>query len=136
MHKVTLLARIILLTRMPAFPLVRPLGVAAMLMALFACGSADEDEIQAEVTAILERVPIGTPFMEAPAAMGALGFSCVAERREIVDAQGGVLGTESHFSCAREHSQWLICTKRTRVVLLQLNGKLSNILVNVGRFCS
>jgi hypothetical protein len=109
---------------------------AAVAALLCGCGSADEDEIQAEATAILERVPLGTPFMDTPAAMGELGFSCAAERREITDAQGGVLGTESHFSCAREHSQWLICTRRTRVVLLQLNGKLSNILVNVGRFCS
>jgi hypothetical protein len=121
---------------MPALPLARPIGAAAMVAALCACGSANEDEIQAETVAILERVPVGTPFMEVPAAMRALGFACTAERREVADAHGGVRGTESHFSCTREHGQWLVCTRRTRAVFMHLDGKVANVLVNVGRFCS
>lgn len=107
-----------------------------MLAVLCGCGYAGDDEIQAETTAILERVPVGTPFMEVPAAMEALGFSCATERREVADAQGGVRGTESHFSCTREQSHWLVCTRRTRAVFIHLNGKVANVLVNVGRFCS
>jgi hypothetical protein len=80
-------------------------------------------------------VPAGTPFMEVPGAMRRLGFSCTAERREVADTQGGVRGTESHFSCVREHSQWLVCTRRTRAVFIQLDGKVANVLVNVGRTC-
>jgi hypothetical protein len=108
---------------------------AVIAALLCACGYAGDDEIQAETTAILERVPVGTPFMEVPAAMGALGFSCSTERREVADAQGSVRGTESHFSCIREQSHWLVCTRRTRAVFTHLNGKVANVLVNVGRLC-
>jgi hypothetical protein len=116
-------------------PHARALTCAVITALLCACASADEDEIQAETAAILERVPVGTPFMEVPAAMRDLGFSCAAERREVADAQGGVRGTESHFSCTREHSQWLVCTRRTRAIFIHLDGKVANVLVNVGRFC-
>jgi hypothetical protein len=118
-----------------ALSLVTAVSAALMLTALYACGSAGEDEIQAETAAILERVPVGTPFMEVPAAMRALGFSCAAERREVADTQGGVRGTESHFSCTREQSHWLVCTRRTRAVFMHLNGKVANVLVNSGRIC-
>lgn len=102
---------------------------------LAACGQADDDEILAEAAAIQARVPVGTPFMEVPAAMRRLGFSCVAERRDVTDAQGAVRGTESHFSCIREHSEWLVCTRRTRAVFTHLDGKVASVLVNAGRFC-
>jgi hypothetical protein len=108
----------------------------ALAALLCACGSADDDELLAESAAIMARVPVGTPFMEVPAAMRRLGFTCAAERREVADGQGGVRGTESHFSCTRETSQWLVCTRRTRAVFIHLNGKVANVLVNVGHFCS
>lgn len=116
----------------------QPSVVTCVLAAalLCGCGSADEDEVQVESAAILTRVPVGTPFMEVPAAMRELGFSCTAERREVADARGGVRGTESHFSCTREQAQWLVCTRRTRAVFTHLNDKVANVLVNVGRFCS
>lgn len=115
---------------------VTAVSAALMLTALCACGSADDDEIQAEAAAIQERVPVGTPFMEVPTAMRELGFTCATERREVADTQGGVRGTESHFSCTRETSQWLVCTRRTRAVFIHLNGKVASVLVNVGRFCT
>ncbi len=111
-------------------------GAAAIVTALCGCGSAGDDEIQAETAAIQGRVPAGTPFEEVPAAMRELGFSCVLERRDVADAKGGVRGIVSHFSCTREQSLWLVCTKRTRAVFIHLNGKVANVLVNVGRFCS
>jgi hypothetical protein len=110
-------------------------SAALMLTALCACGSADDDELQAEAAAIQARVPVGTPLMEVPAAMRKLGFTCAAERREVADARGGVRGTESHLSCTREQSQWLVCTRRTRAVFIHIDGKVANVLVNVGRFC-
>ena len=42
----------------------------------------------------------------------------------------------THLVCERERAEWVICSKRTRAILIQLNGRLSNVLVNVGRFCS
>lgn len=114
----------------------RPIGLAAILMALGACGYASSDEIEAESAAILARVPVGTSFNSVPAAMGALGFSCNAGRRQFTDAKGSVRQTEPHLVCERESSDWLICIRRTRAILIQLNGRLSNVLVNVGRFCT
>lgn len=107
-----------------------------MLTALCACSSVDDDEIQAESAAILARVPIGTPYGELPAAMRELGFSCIEGRQQFTDKTGAVRDASPHLSCEREQSHWLLCTRRTRVIHLQLNGKLSNILVNVGRFCT
>lgn len=117
------------------FPSARPIGAAVILMALGACGYAGSDEIDAESAAILARVPVGTSFNSVPAAMGALGFSCMTSRRQFTDAKGNVRETEPHLVCEREQSDWLICTRRTRAFLLQLNGRLSDVLVNVGRFC-
>lgn len=118
------------------FPSARPLGAATILIALGACGYAGSDEIEAESAAILARAPVGTSFNDVPAAMGALGFSCTTSRRQFSDAKGKVRETEPHLVCEREQSDWLICSRRTRAILLQLNGRLSDILVNVGRFCS
>lgn len=113
----------------------RPIGAAAILIALGACGYASRDEIEAESAAILARVPAGTSFKDVPAAMGALGFSCTTARRQFPDAKGEMRETEPHLVCERESRDWMICTRRTRAILIQLNGRLSDILVNVGRFC-
>jgi hypothetical protein len=117
-------------------PFARPIGAVAILMALGACGYAGSDEVDAESAAILARVPVGTSFNGVPGAMAALGFSCNTGRRQFTDATGNVRQTEPHLVCERESSDWLICSRRTRAILLQLNGRLSDILVNVGRFCT
>jgi hypothetical protein len=111
------------------------LACAVIAALLGACGNID-DEIEAESAAILARVPVGTPYGELAAAMRDLGFSCVEGRRQFSDRTGAMRDAAPHLSCTREQSHWLVCTRRTRAILLQLNGKLSNILVNVGRFCS
>ena len=118
------------------FPFARRIGAAAILVALGACGYAGSDEIDAESAVILARVPVGTLFNEVPAAMTALGFSCTTSRRQFTDVKGEVRDAESHLVCDRESSDWLVCSKRTRAILMQLNGRLSNVLVNVGRFCA
>ena len=120
---------------MPLFP-SRPITAGAMLIALCACGYADEDEVDVESAAILTSVPIGTAFNDLPAAMRALGFSCTPGRKQFTDAKGSVRDAEAHLSCEWERRYWLVCKKRTRAILLQLNGRLSNILVNVGFFCA
>ena len=112
-----------------------PIGAAMMLMGLCGCGYSGTDEVEVESAVILARVPVGTPFMELPAAMRELGFSCTVGRRQFTDAKGRVRDAEPYLSCEREQSYWLVCSRRTRAILLQLNGKLSNVLVNVGRFC-
>ena len=109
---------------------------AAILMAVGACGYAGRDEIDAESAAILARVPVGTSFNDVPGAMAALGFSCNLSRSQFTDAKGNARQTEQHLVCERESSDWLICTRRTRAILIQLNGRLSDVLVNVGRFCT
>ena len=121
---------------MPSFPFARPIGAVAILMALGACGYAGSDEIEAESAAILARVPVGTSFNDVPAAMEALGFSCTTGRRQFPDAKGEMREAEPHLVCEQESSAWLICSRRTRAILLQLNGRLSDVLVNVGRFCT
>lgn len=120
---------------MPPFPLARPIGAAAILMALSAFGCGGDQEIDVESAAILARVPMGTPFNDVPSAMQALGFSCTTGRKQFTDAKGRVRDAEPHLSCEREQGYWLVCTRRTRAILLQLNGRLSNVLVNVGHFC-
>ena len=114
----------------------RPFSAAALLMALGACGYAGSDEIDAESAAILAHAPVGAAFKDVPAAMGTLGFSCTTGRRQFSDAKGAARETEPHLVCERETREWLICTRRTRAILLQLNGRVSNVLVNVGHFCT
>ena len=109
--------------------------VAAILAFLCIHGCSSEDEIDAESAAILARVPRGTPFNDAAAEIRALGFSCTTGQRQFTDAKGRVRDAEPHLTCEREERYWLACSKRTRAILLQLNGRLSNVLVNVGRFC-
>jgi hypothetical protein len=106
--------------------IVRGINSLVLAALVAACGSAGDDEIQAETATIQARVPAGTPVADALAFMREAGFACVPETRE----------TQQHFSCVREQSHWLVCTRRTRVILLQQNGKLTDILVNVGRVCS
>jgi hypothetical protein len=114
---------------------VSGLLAAVALLALCACNLAGEDEIDAETAAILARLPVGTSFGDAPAAMRTLGFACTSGREQFTDAKGTVRDAEAHLSCVREQTYWLVCKRRTRAILLQLNGRLSNILVNAGRFC-
>ena len=116
--------------------MTRAIGVIATLMTLSACGYASSDEIDAESAAILSRAPVGSAFKSAAAAMSALGYSCNVSRRKFVDAKGAARETEPHLVCERENNEWLICTRRTRAILIQQNGRLSNVLVNVGRFCT
>jgi hypothetical protein len=107
----------------------------AILMVLCAWGCSSEDEVEAETAAILAHLPRGAPFNEAAVAIRGLGFSCTTGQRQFTDAKGKERDAEPHLSCEREERYWLACTKRTRAILLQLNGRLSNVLVNVGRFC-
>jgi len=116
--------------------MTRRIGAVAVLMTLGACGYASSDEIDAESAAILARAPVGSAFKDAAAAMGALGYSCNTGRREFVDAKGAARETAPHLVCERESSEWLICTRRTRAILIQQNGRVSNVLVNLGRFCT
>lgn len=117
-------------------PFLVPFGAAVLLTGLWGCGYSGADEVEAESAAILSRVPVGTPFGDLPAAMRGLGFSCAPGRRQFTDAKGTLRDAEPHLSCEREQGYWLLCSRRTRAILLQLNGRLSNILVNVGRFCA
>lgn len=121
---------------MQPFPFVRPIVLAAIVVALYACGYAGSDEIDVESAAILARAPVGTSFNDVPAAMGALGFSCTTALRHFPDAKGEMRETEPHLVCEREQSDWLICNRRTRAILIQQDGRLSHVLVNVGRFCT
>ena len=109
--------------------------MTAIAAALFSVLREDEDEIDAESAAILKQVPPGTPFREQPGAMQRLGFSCREDQLQFGDRKGNWRDAEAHLSCEREEPYRFACARRTRVVLLQLNGKLSNVLVNVGRFC-
>jgi hypothetical protein len=115
---------------------MRPIGAVVILMALGACGYATSDEIDAESAVILARVPIGSAFKGAAAAMGALGYSCNFSRPEFADAKGAPREAEPHLVCERESPEWLICARRARAILIQQNGLVSNVLVNVGRFCT
>lgn len=114
----------------------RPISAAALLAALGACGDAGSDEIDAESAAILARAPVGAAFKDVPAAMSALGFACSTGRRQFTDPKGAARETEPYLVCERETPEWLICTRRTRAILIQQDGRLSNVLVNVGRFCT
>ena len=108
---------------------------ALCLAAAVLCGCAGEDEVDAEARALLQQVPIGTPFKEVPAAMQKLGYACNEDVRRYIDKSGTTRDGATHFSCQREERYFLACTRRTRVELLQFNERLSNVLVNVGRFC-
>jgi hypothetical protein len=121
-------------SRSGPFPISRAIAAAAMLAALCACENPERDEIDVESEMILARVPAGTSFDDLPAAMQALGFACTPGRKRFI-SNGRVRDAEPHLECTREETYWLACRRRTRAILLQLNGRLSNILVNVGRFC-
>jgi hypothetical protein len=40
-----------------------------------------------------------------------------------------------HFSCLREEPFLLVCKRRTRAVAIQTDGRVVNVIVNIGRFC-
>jgi hypothetical protein len=107
----------------------------ALALALGGCGYSADEDLEAESAAILARVPIGTQFDSVPALMQKRGYACTADVKQFVDRKGVMRKAEGHLSCEREESWWLVCTKRLRVVLLQHNGRLSNVLVNAGMFC-
>ena len=106
-----------------------------LLALLLVQGCASEDEVDTEAAAILARVPKGSGFTDAADTVRSLGFACSAGRYEITDAQGRRRDAEPHLSCVREERYLLVCTRRTRVDLVQTSGRVSNVLVNVGRFC-
>ncbi len=106
-----------------------------MAAALFLAACSTEDEVDAESAVILKQVPLGTPFKEQSGAMQRLGFTCREGQQQFGDRKGNWRDAEPHLSCEREERYRFACAKRTRAVLLQLNGRLSNVLVNVGRFC-
>ena len=70
-----------------------------------------------------------------PANIGTPSEQITPGRKRFV-SNGKVRDAEPHLECAREETYLLACRRRTRAILLQLNGRLSNILVNVGRFCA
>ena len=106
----------------------------ALAILLGGCGTAD-DEIEEQSRAILARAPIGTAFDAMPETMKKLGYACEPGVKQYVDRKGTMQKAEGHYSCEREIPSWIVCTRRTRVVLLQHKGRLSNILVNAGNFC-
>ena len=116
--------------------MARAIGAIAIVITLGACGDASSDEVDAESAVILARVPVGSAFKGAAAAMSSLGYSCTTGRREFVDAKGAARETAPHLVCERETPAWLVCTRRVRAVLIQQNDLVSNVLVNVGRFCA
>ena len=110
------------------------LCVTALVLALCAC-AADSDELDEESAAILKRVPAGTAFVEVPAAMRELGFTCTPGRWQYTDKKGQLRSGEPHLTCERDEERWVVCKRRTRAILLERSRRLSNILVNVGYFC-
>ena len=98
-------------------------------------GCAGEDEVDTEAAAMLAQVPKGTAFAQAADTVRSLGFVCSAGRYRVIDAQGRERDAEPHLSCVREERYLLVCSRRTRVDLVQTDGRVSNVLVNVGRFC-
>ena len=112
------------------------MGLRLTLLALLLVQSCSaEDEIDTEAAAILAQVPKGSAFTDGAATVQALGFSCTAGRYQVTDTQGRRRDAEPHLSCVREERYLLVCTRRTRVDLVQTSGRVSNVLVNVGRFC-
>jgi len=109
--------------------------VAVSALALAGCGFAAEEDIERQIDEIFARAPIGSPFDSLPAAMKELGYACVQDVKQFVDRKGVMRKGESHYACEREQSYWLVCRKRSRAILLQHQGRLSNALVNTGVFC-
>jgi hypothetical protein len=101
---------------------LRVLAAAAALCAASA-GCGGEDEIDVEAASVLARVPRGSAFADAPRAMRALGYACTTGSAPL------------HLSCEREERFLLACIKRTRTLVLHSDGRVLNVLVNIGRFC-
>ena len=108
-----------------------------MLLAAAALASAcsDQDEIDAESAAILARMPRGSPFSLAVKQIHELGFTCNFGQLEYLDRSGHMQKAPAHLRCLREEAFLLACTRRTNAILVQRDGRLINVLVNVGRFC-
>ena len=73
-------------------------------------------------------------FEQVPAALKALEFECARDGWPYRD----LLGRERrmvHFSCVREERFLVVCKRRTRAIVLQVEGRVVNVIVNVGRFC-
>ena len=111
------------------------MDLRAILLLLLVHGCSGEDEVDTEAAAILAQVPKGSGFAQAADTVRSLGFACSAGRYEVTDAQGRRREAEPHLSCVREERYLLVCSRRTRVDLVQTDGRVSNVLVNVGRFC-
>jgi hypothetical protein len=112
------------------------LDLRAILLALLLMpGCSGEDEVDTEAAVMLAQVPKGSAFALAADTLRSLGFACSAGRYRVTDAQGRERDAEPHLSCVREERYLLVCTRRTRVDVVQTSGYVSNLLVNVGRFC-
>ena len=107
--------------------------LAAVLLALAAC--ADEDEVDAASAELLAKLPRGSAFSAAVTQIERLGFACNAGQIEFVDKRGTVQRGQPHLRCQLDEPFLAFCTKRTSAILIQRDGRLINVLVNVGRFC-
>ena len=101
----------------------------------FLSSCTNDDEIDEASAAILEEMPRGSAFSHAVKAIEGLGFSCNAGQVEYRDAGGQLHRGPPHLRCQRDEPFLLFCTRRTSAILIQVNGRLINVLVNVGRFC-
>jgi hypothetical protein len=107
---------------------------AAALTLLCAAFNAGADELDDEAEAIRARVPFGTAFAKVPEAMKALGFDCSPQGWKYKDLQGRPREM-AHYVCLREEPFLVVCKRRSRATVLQENGRVVNVIVNVGRFC-
>ena len=111
-------------------PLRRAIGLTLLAAAL----RAGADEIDDETAAIRQVVPGGMAFEKVPATLKALDFECSREGWPYRD----LLGRNRemvHLSCTREEPFLVLCKRRTRAIVLQVEGRVVNVIVNVGRFC-
>ena len=99
-----------------------------------AAATAAADELDDEAAALRARVPFGTPFERVPEALKGLGFSCTLEGWPYRDLQGR-RREMANYACTREEPFLLVCERRTRATVLQEQGRVVNVIVNVGRFC-
>jgi hypothetical protein len=109
--------------------------VAAVLLALALTACADEDEIDAASADLLAKLPRGSAFSTAVTRIESLGFACNAGQIEFVDKRGTVQRGQPHLRCQLDEPFLAFCTKRTNAILIQRDGRLINVLVNIGRFC-
>jgi hypothetical protein len=94
-----------------------------------------QHEIDARTEAVRKAVPAGMPFADASRGAGALGFSCSQLQMKLIDPQGKEHLPEPHLECNVEERWLLLCTERTRALILQRKAAVSNVLVSFVRFC-